>query len=129
MSILLDTCVLLWLSFDQDQLSEAAAEEIRASGEESWVSAISAFEIAQKYRLKKLALPIPADLWYPQTLRQHNLREIAITGTVAARSCMLPMIHRDPADRFLIATALEMDLRLITPDPEIKKYPGVRVVW
>lgn len=44
-------------------------------------------------------------------------------------TCALPSLHRDPADRFLIATAQERNLTLITPDPAIQQYPQLKAHW
>lgn len=38
-------------------------------------------------------------------------------------------IHNDPADRFIVATALELDVPVVTPDDAIRQYPGVRILW
>jgi PIN domain nuclease of toxin-antitoxin system len=119
---------MLWLGSRPDLLSQKAAEAI-ASSRKVMVSPMSLYELLWKQQIGKLRLPMPAAQWYDELIEDKQLTEIAVTGSIAGRAAALPMIHRDPADRFLIATAMENGLRLITPDPEIKKYPGVRVVW
>lgn len=128
MSVLLDSCTLLWLANDPRELSVVATEAIRSANIVA-VSPMSIFEIARKFHAGKLSLLLSPLDWYEEAIRTHGLTEVGITGPIAARAAVLPMIHRDPADRFLIATALEKGMRLITPDPEIWKYPEVRVVW
>ncbi len=54
--ILLDTCTLLWLAIDQDQLSSAAKAGLAGAGEFAYASAISAWEVAWKHRCRKLKL-------------------------------------------------------------------------
>jgi PIN domain nuclease of toxin-antitoxin system len=127
-SVLLDSCVILWLGPNPELLSEAAAEAINESTDVC-VSPVSLYELGWKQRLGKVDLPQPAVQWYTQLVKRRRLSELPVTSKIAGRAIELPMIHRDPFDRILIATALENGLRLITPDPEIKKYPGVRVVW
>ena len=127
--IVLDTCALLWLAIAPDRLSSVAREEIRAAGEFAYVSAISAWEIAWKHRCGKLRLKLAPEVWWPRALAQHALKELPISAAIALRSATLPSLHRDPADRFLIATAQEHNLVLLTPDPAIQQYPGLRTRW
>jgi PIN domain nuclease of toxin-antitoxin system len=127
--ILLDTCVVLWLEADPSAISEAACQAMTGAPGSLWVSAISAFEIGQKAAAKKLTLRRPVDQWFPAVLDRHGLREITISGAIAARATRLPPIHRDPFDRLLIATAQQQHLTLLTPDPTIAKYPALRTLW
>jgi PIN domain nuclease of toxin-antitoxin system len=127
--ILLDTCTLLWLAIEPDRLSEAAREGIAAANEFVWVSAISAWEIGWKCRCGKLELRLAPDAWWPRALEQHALKELPISAAIALRSAALPSLHRDPADRFLIATAQEHNLILLTPDAAMQQYPGLRTRW
>ena len=127
--ILLDTCTLLWLAIEPKQLSSAARERIASAGEFVYVSAISAWEIAWKHRCRKLRLKLAPEAWWTRALRQHVLTELPISAAIALRSAALPILHRDPADRFLIATAQEHQLILLTPDPAIQQYPQLKTLW
>jgi PIN domain nuclease of toxin-antitoxin system len=127
--ILLDTCALLWLAFEPARLSPAAREAIASAGDGVFVSAISAWEIAWKHRHGGLRLELDPARWFPLALENHALREVPLTAAIALRMAALPPIHRDPADRFLIATAQELRLRLVTPDPLIRQYPDLNPIW
>jgi PIN domain nuclease of toxin-antitoxin system len=127
--ILLDTCVLLWLSSEPDKLSDKAQAAIRGSGEYAYVSAITAWEIAWKNALGNLTLPTPPVEWFALAVKQHHLQELPITSAIAIRSAALPSLHRDPADRFLVATAQQHKLTLVTPDPTIHQYPDLKTAW
>lgn len=127
--ILLDTCALLWLVIEPVRLSAGARECLAASGEFAYVSAISAWEISWKSRCGKLELRLPPDVWWPQALQRHALKELPVSAAIALRCASLPPLHRDPADRFLIATAQEHKLTLLTPDPAIQVYPDLRTLW
>ena len=129
MMLLLDTCALLWLGADQDRLSGKAREALEESAGSLFVSAISAFEIAHKHRSGKLELPLEPAEWYAEALETHGLAEIPITGAIASRAVDLPPIHRDPCDRFLIATAQLNHFAVVTADETIPRYPDVKVVW
>jgi len=127
--VLLDTCALLWLAGDQDALSDNAKAAISSSLDGPAVSAISAFEIAFTHRQGKLELPLPPEQWYAEALKSHGIREIPVDGACCLAAAALPLIHRDPCDRFVIATAQVHGLSLLTPDRVIARYPDVTVIW
>ncbi len=129
MRILLDTCTLLWLVSAPAHLSESARRAISAGAGSVFVSAISAWEIGIKSGSGKLLLPQPAPTWFAGVLQHHGLEEVPVNGSTAIASTLLPRLHNDPADRLIIATALEMDLTLVTPDKHIAQYPMARVLW
>ena len=94
-----------------------------------FISAITAFEIGIKHRRGALELPLaPAD-WIAQALDHHGVQEIPVDWRVAERSTSLPLLHRDPADRIIIATSFTTGAPILTPDGEIEQYPGVKVIW
>lgn len=127
--VLLDTCALIWLVGDPTRFSRSAHLAISNAAGAVFVSAISAWEIATKSSLGKLELPKPADRWYAEVLEHHGLEEIPISGAIAIASTSLPRLHNDPADRLLIATAIEHGLTLVTPDKHISQYTQVQTIW
>lgn len=127
--ILLDTCTLLWISDPDVRLPARVEEVIRKSPpSERYVSAISAFEIGWKHALGKLHLPLPPRTWFEETCARRGLCSLPITDSIAMRASQLPRHHRDPADRFIISTAKEFHLRVLTPDPLFSPYE-VEVLW
>jgi len=127
--IVLDTCALLWLEAEGDHLSENAKAAITQSGGKRYVSAASAFEMALKHAAGKLELPLAPDECYRRLLELHAVRELPITGEIASLAGTLPLIHRDPCDRFIIATALEHKMSIVTADRIMPRYQGVNVIW
>jgi PIN domain nuclease of toxin-antitoxin system len=127
--ILLDTCTLLWLVSGHERLSVRARERIEGSRGAIFVSAISALEVALEQRKGRLELPLSPHEWYPLALRHHGVVEIPITGSIALDSAALPDLHRDPADRVIVATAHAHQLTILSPDPLIRAYPEVRTDW
>lgn len=125
---LLDTCTLLWLVGAQEKLSRRVITTLRNSAGRIFVSAISAFEIGVKAKKGLLLLPLPITEWFPLALMSHGLTEIPVTSKVLTGALALPDLHNDPADRIIIATALENHLTLLTPDKQIHSYP-VPVLW
>ncbi len=127
--ILLDTCTLLWLAADQTSLSPNAKEAIRLNSDSLFVSAISAFEIAVKNRRGKLELPMDAAAWFQMALKHHGIQEIGINSSIAISAVTLPPLHNDPCDRFIIATAPQNSMTIITSDNLIAQYKEIKVIW
>ncbi len=127
--LLLDTCVLLWLAADQHSLSAAARAEISAHAGRLFVSAISAFEIGIKHQKGRLELPLPPEKWFALAKELHGLREVPVSGAIAARSASLPPLHADPCDRIIVATAQLHSFSIVSPDGLIHQYPGIKACW
>lgn len=125
---LLDTCTLLWLATDHSKLSTASQEAIKTA-DTIFVSAISAFEIGIKHRKGKLSLSFEPEQWYKTALDFYALREIQMSGVIAARSTSLPPLNADPCDRIIVATAQIHQLTILTPDPLIRAYPQTDTLW
>ncbi len=123
MRLLLDTCTFIWLCAEPDKLSVDAKEAIDASDAELILSDVAAMEISLKWSAGKIQLPAPPRQWIESQMRIWGLREIPLTREVMYRLTELPQHHRDPFDRLLVATAIVSDAILLTPDPEIHKYP------
>jgi PIN domain nuclease of toxin-antitoxin system len=121
--LLLDTHVLLWWLDDRPALGPEARRLIEDSGNEVFVSAISAAEIAIKSSLGKLR--VPADLDQQLDANAFTPLPLAVRHGLAVSA--LPPHHRDPFDRLLIAQAQCEDLTVLTADPAFSGYP-VRVV-
>lgn len=127
--ILLDTCTLLWLSDPEVELPPAVKSLIRRTPPgQRFVSAISAFEIAVKHAKGRLALPLPPQAWLDASYAQRGLASLPVTDRVACGAAALPPLHKDPADRIIVASALLHDLVVVTPDPLIRAY-AVRCQW
>jgi PIN domain nuclease of toxin-antitoxin system len=117
---------MLWLAEGSDRISRSVKQAIDREPIVS-VSAISALEIALKTRSGKLELPMPVLDWWDRLIDHHRLDVVATTPELFARSAELPPIHRDPADRIIIATALEANASVVTSDSRFAEY-GVRVI-
>jgi len=87
-----------------------------------YVSAASALEIGCKVALGKLVLPLESSEWYVRALDIHDLVEIPVTGEISLLSANLPLHHRDPADRIIIATAKLKRLPIVTHDSRFESY-------
>ena len=128
MRILLDTCTFLWLVVSAPELSPAARACFADTGNEVFLSAVSAWEIALKHELGRLPLPEPAARFVPAERARRQIEELPLDEAAALGVGRLPALHRDPFDRMLVCQAIEHGLTLLTPDPLITQYP-VRTLW
>ncbi len=126
MTLLLDTCALLWLAEGNKRLSERARKRISLAPA-VFVCAISGWEIALKASQGKLTLPMPAGEWLDAVLAHHDLSVARLDLSVCVRAIELPPIHRDPCDRFIIAMALTKHWPVVTADLVFQDY-GVEVI-
>lgn len=122
MRLLLDTHVWLWMVTSPERLSHEAAEVLRDERNELLLSAASVWEMAIKYRLGKLPLPEPPSRWVPPRLVRDNVQSLPVEHHHAAHVADLPIQHRDPFDRLLIAQARLEKLKLVTADPLLAQY-------
>ena len=120
-NLVLDTCALIWLATDAPELSERSRAAIDRA-DMVWVSAISAWEISLKVAHATLALPMPPAEWFNRALDHHRLSLAALSVDVLVAANALPWHHRDPADRFIIATAQELGAAVVTADERFPRY-------
>jgi PIN domain nuclease of toxin-antitoxin system len=126
--LLLDTHILLWVIAESRKLSRPAREFIGDPAHELAFSAVSLWEIAIKAGLRRADFQIDVGS-VRKRLFDNGYSEIAATGAHAAALANLPLIHKDPFDRLLMAQATVEGLTLVTGDPVVAKYPGpVRLV-
>jgi PIN domain nuclease of toxin-antitoxin system len=120
-AIMLDTCGLIWLVNGGGRITEDTLKSIEKA-DIVYVSAATALEIGCKAAIKKLELPMDVEKWYNKVLSIHDLVEIPVTGKIALFSASLPLIHRDPADRIIIATSILNRLPVVTHDNRFHQY-------
>ncbi|AFY37281.1 PilT protein domain protein [[Leptolyngbya] sp. PCC 7376] len=114
---LIDTHILLWWIFNDPKLDQTSQTTIKDPQNQILVSSASAWEIATKYRISKL--PEAKELLenYQQILMQAQFLELSITTAHALRAGLLPIEHRDPFDRMIMAQSELEQIPVITHDP------------
>jgi len=128
--VLLDTCALIWFLRDDPELSELAAELIEDERNEAFVSVASIWEIAIKCSIGKLSRPEGLETSLETQLLECGFSILPIQFSHAVRVASLPLVHRDPFDRLLIAQCLAEDLVALTDDPQWQHQEyAVTVVW
>lgn len=128
MRLLLDTCTFLWILTDPSKLPAPVLEAFRAPGNQVFLSAASAWEIALKHSLGNLPLPSDPVRFVPAQREAHAIESLDITEEVALHQSRLPALHRDPFDRLLISQSIVQELTILTPDALITQY-GCRTLW
>lgn len=122
--ILADTHVVLWLRLRDPRLGAAArrsVEQALLQGDAA-VSAISFWEIGMRIQKEQIEFEEDLGAWR-RALLNEGLVEIPVNGAIAGRAGLLPDLHGDPADRLIVATALEGH-QLVTADQRILDWPG-----
>ncbi len=127
--MILDTCALLWLT-DKSATSKISLTTLELINNSPlvYVSAISGFEIGVKVGVGKLILPVSPAKWFDTVLSFHHLELIDLDLDICLMATELPKIHKDPCDRFIIASALKLEMPVVTSDARFKDY-GVEVLW
>jgi PIN domain nuclease of toxin-antitoxin system len=117
-SFLIDTHVLLWLDENPERLSEHILGLLRDAKHVVYCSAASLWEIAIKQSVGKLQIKGAL----PSLLDQYGFTELPVTARYAELTWTLPMHHRDPFDRMLVAQAMAEQLVLISADRQMLAY-------
>ena len=129
---LLDTNVLLFLALERSRISADTLAIVTAPDAGLHVSPVSAIEISIKSSLGKLPLPraFRADFGaaFSTLIDRMGANLLDIDLHAIGRLQTLPLIHRDPFDRLLIAQAMEYDLEIVSSDTVFSQYPGLRVL-
>jgi PIN domain nuclease of toxin-antitoxin system len=115
-SCLIDTHILLWWVFDDPQLSPECREIIRSPENRILVSSASAWEIATKYRIGKLPEAKVLVAQYESVLQQAAFIDLPVTTAHALLAGNLPIEHRDPFDRMIMAQGELENLPVMTYD-------------
>jgi PIN domain nuclease of toxin-antitoxin system len=119
---LLDTHCWLWWHADPDKLSASTFQLIENGATKIFFSVVSAWEITIKYSLNKLQLPLPPRKYIPSRLELSYMDILPIQLEHTLRVGQLPVHHKDPFDRLLIAQAQAENLIVITHDSHFAKY-------
>jgi PIN domain nuclease of toxin-antitoxin system len=117
-NLLVDTHVLLWALDETDRLRDETRNALVDPDNEVFVSAATPWEMSIKASIGKLRTP--SDLAYQLQRMRFTPLAVTLEDAVAVRD--LPMIHRDPFDRMLIAQAQSRGFTLVTNDNQIEQY-------
>ena len=128
MNLLLDTHVLVWALESPEKLGSRSRALLKSPDNELVISAISAMELAQLVWAKKLNFRGTLESWLRRGCELLGVRVLPIDLPTALLAYSLPgEFHKDPADRLLVAAAIQHGHTLVTADERILAYPNVIV--
>ena len=119
MRLLLDTHIWVWSQLEPDRLSRRVRAALQNPEVELWVSPISVWELLLLIEGRRVTVTGEPGAWVEDALRAGPFREAPLTHAVAMETRRVTLPHRDPADRFLAATARVLDLALVTADTRL----------
>jgi len=126
LKVLFDTHTFLWAITDDQRLSSTAKGSFISS--EVFLSVASVWEILVKAELGKLPLPHPAASYLRTQLRKSSIAVLPILLSHVLRLEGLPLHHRDPFDRIILAQAIEENIPIVGINAKFRQYP-VEVLW
>jgi len=128
MRLLLDTHTFIWWDSDPERLSKHVLSLCQNPEHELFLSVASVWEMQIKMQLRKLELRLPLAELMRQQQEQNGIFLLSITMNHVLALDSLPVHHKDPFDRLLIAQACAEDLTLISGDPVFSQY-SVHRIW
>ena len=128
MRYLLDTHVFLWMAADPDKLSRRVRQIVAQKNSLLHMSAASGWEIAVLRHLGRLHLPDEPERFVPEAMQELHVAPIPIGFSTAIAAAGLPLIHRDPFDRIIIAEAQKQKMTVLTKDAKFSAY-AIPVMW
>lgn len=131
--IVLDTHALVWWVSDPAQIPAKSRRLIEQAAEQTGslaVSCISIWEVAMLVAHRRLELTISVETWLAALQSLPSLNFVPIDNSIAIRAVSLPSFpHKDPADRFIVSTVLEVGATLVTADRRLRGYKQIATVW
>jgi len=128
MRILLDTHAFLWFILDDPQLGTKAKAMIEDPANDIEISPASYWELAIKISLRKYSLPKPYQQFMESQIAINEFRILHIEPKHTSLITTMPLHHKDPFDRLLVAQAIVEGIPIISVDEQLDPY-GVRRLW
>lgn len=128
MNLLLDTHIWIWNDLEPWKLASDINRALANPENQLWLSPVSIWEIIVLLEKRRINLKQDFRSWADESVRDLQLQEAAISWEVAHEMRYTLLGHRDPADRFLVATAKAYDMTLVTADERLMSVPGLSVL-
>lgn len=128
MKLLLDTHIWIWAILEPERLGGRAREALVDSQTDNWLSPVSIWELTLLIEKGRFQTDCSPAEWVAQARSQAAWHDAPLTEEVAIESSRLRLPNRDPADRFLLATARVYELTLVTADRQLLATPGFRIL-
>jgi PIN domain nuclease of toxin-antitoxin system len=128
MNLLLDTHIWIWNHLEPWRVASNVNQALGDPENELWLSPVSIWELVTLLEKKRIVLDEDMHVWVEKSKRELLLREAPFSWEVAQEMRFTLLGHRDPADRFLVATAKAQHLTLVTADERLMRVDGLRVL-
>ena len=128
MNLLLDTHIWIWNELEPWKITSEINRELASPDNQLWLSPVSVWETVVLLEKRRISLIQDFRQWVDESVTALQLQEAALTWEVARELPFTVLGHRDPADRFLVATAKVYDLTLVTSDERLLSVPGLQVL-
>jgi PIN domain nuclease of toxin-antitoxin system len=125
---IVDTHVLLWFLFEPKKLSKKVDRLMSENLQAVAISTVSLWEIAIKAQIGKLKLGLSTDAFFRDFIQSREVDLLAVVAHDVSAYATLPLHHRDPFDRMLIAQAASRDAAIVTKDHHFAQY-DIRCYW
>lgn len=129
MKLLLDTHVFIWWVSEPNKIPKNVVTYIQDPGNYVFLSTASSWEVQIKIGIGKISFLEPWELIVRREIEQNSLEMLSVLLEHTFALGKLPLIHRDPFDRILMAQALSEELTLVTNDSFIRQYPDIKTLW
>jgi PIN domain nuclease of toxin-antitoxin system len=128
MNLLLDTHIWIWNDLEPWKITSEINRELASPDNQLWLSPVSVWETGVLLEKRRISLKQDFRQWVEESVTALQLQEAVLTWEVAHELRFTQLSHRDPADRFLVATAKVYDLTLVTADERLLSVPGLTVL-
>ncbi|MEO5346132.1 MAG: type II toxin-antitoxin system VapC family toxin [Magnetococcus sp. YQC-9] len=121
--MLLDTHIWIWWLNQDARLPISIRRRIELGSESLCISSVSVYETLLLIRRGRLRIDMPEEEWLRQATVNADIRVLSVSAAIAERAALLPLLHGDPLDRLIIATALHHPALLVSLDGQFQHYP------
>ena len=128
MNLLLDTHIWIWNDLEPWKITSDVNRELASPENQLWLSPVSVWETIVLLEKRRISFKQDFGQWVDESVKALQLQEAALTWEVAHELRFTLLGHRDPADRFLVATAKVYDFTLVTADERLLSAPGLSVL-
>ncbi len=128
MKLLLDTHIWIWSYLEPYRISSEVTRELTDPENDRFLSAVSVWEAIVLVEKKRIQFKRDFREWFRESKEELNLNEVPVNWEVAHELRYTMLGYRDPADRFLVATAKVYDLTLVTADERLLRVPEIQVL-
>ena len=128
MKYLLDTHTFIWMAASPDKLSGKVVDIVSQPQNELLLSAVSGWETALLWKLNRIDLPEDPSIFIPRIIQALSLTPLEISFNAAITAATLPLHHRDPFDRLLIAVSMYKKIAILSKDHMMTRY-NIQAIW